>query len=72
MANFTVKIDAAFGDETGIEIATILRGIADDFEGSMPGTSTHYLSSPVRDTKGNPVGEYVFRLVTEKRRLRAY
>ena len=40
MATFTVKIDtdsAAFGDETGIEIAIILRGIADDVEGSMPG-----------------------------------
>jgi hypothetical protein len=64
MATFTVKIDtdsAAFGDETGIEIAIILRGIADDVEGSMPGASTRYFSSPVRDTKGNTVGEYVFK-----------
>ncbi|MGB6398372.1 MAG: hypothetical protein WBF73_22205 [Bradyrhizobium sp.] len=63
MATFTVKIDtgsAAFGDETGIEIAVILRGIADDVEGSMD-ASTSYLSSPVRDTKGNTVGEYVFK-----------
>jgi hypothetical protein len=51
MATFTVKIDtdsAAFGDETGIEIAIILRGIADDVESSMPGASTRYFSSPVR------------------------
>jgi hypothetical protein len=64
MATFTVKIDttdsAAFGDETGIEIARILRSVADDVESGIDAT-THRLSSPVRDTKGNRVGEYQFK-----------
>ena len=54
MATFTVKIDAdsaAFGDETGIEIAIILRGIADDveepsFQGSINAHSANRHGQP--------------------------
>ena len=62
MPKFTVTINtdnAAFeGGDLGIEIARILREIADKAEQGI--MTTRFVTVPVRDINGNTVGKYVY------------
>lgn len=57
---FTVEIEcdnAAFEDDSGAEVARILRNLAAELENN-PGVLGRF---PLRDTNGNRVGEAVLR-----------
>jgi hypothetical protein len=62
MAKFTLTIstdNAAFeADDLGIEIARILRGVADSTERGID--PKRFFTLPLRDVNGNTVGKYTY------------